>query len=438
MRIELKYGSGRVALDVPERNLGRFVSLADRPEPATSSEGLLLEAEASLRRDPSFEKAVRGKTVALLLDDATREEPRDVTVPFAARVLSGAKRVLAFVCTGTHDPTTKDQGALARTLETLLRSSPLDGRFEVIVHDARSGDLLEKGRTSRGVRVLMNRRAAEAEAFLVVSDMKNHYFAGYSSPVKNFLPGIAGLETARGNHAMALDPKATFGRHPLHPDPRRRDNPLADDLWEGARLLLGGRPAFALCLFTHGPRIRFATAGPVERACAEGIRAVDREAGVTVEPAEILVVSPGGYPHDESLYTAQRALELTKRAVRDGGEILFLAECRNGIGPSEALENFYEALAAPLPQVLESLRGGYRMYAHKAYKFAELLQRVAAVHTHSALAAALLERIHLAPCADAQRTLDACLARRPRAKVLLFDDASKFAVHVAEPAGVPS
>ncbi|HKB15704.1 MAG TPA: lactate racemase domain-containing protein [Planctomycetota bacterium] len=438
MRIELKYGSGRVGLDVPDRNLEGFVSLAGRPEPAKSGEAFLAEAEAALRRDGGFARAVGGKTVALLVDDATREEPREQILPLVSRALEKAKRVLVFVCTGTHDPSTADQKDLAALLGRLLEGCPLRGRSEVIVNDARAGDLVEKGRTRRGVRVLVNRRAEEAEAFLAVSDMKNHYFAGYSSPVKNFVPGIAGLETARGNHAMALDPLSTFGRHPLHPDPRRRDNPLADDLWEGTRLLLAGRPAYALTLFTHAGRVRFASAGPIERACAAGIEAVDREAGVTVAPADVLVVSPGGHPHDESLYTAQRALELTKWAAKDGGEILFLAECRNGIGPPEAIENFYGALASPLPEVLESLRSGYRMYAHKSYKFAELLLRVSAVHMVSSLPPETLARIHLRPAADPQAALAECLRRRPAARVLAFDDASKFAVHVAESAGIPS
>ncbi len=46
-----------------------------------------------------------------------------------------------------------------------------------------------------------------------------------------------------------------------------------------------------------------------------------------LELAKSGIVSPGGLSNDEDLYIAQRALELTRAAVTDGGEVLFLAAC---------------------------------------------------------------------------------------------------------------
>ena len=76
--------------------------------------------------------------------------------------------------------------------------------------------------------------------------MKNHYFAGYSNPIKNFVPGICNYSTAECNHALALRDESTFGQHPLHPDPRRRDNPLAKDMWEAYKIICAGRPVYVL------------------------------------------------------------------------------------------------------------------------------------------------------------------------------------------------
>ena len=75
------------------------------------------------------------------------------------------------------------------------------------------------GRTSRGTQVLVNVLADEADVFLVVSDVKVHYFAGYSNPVKNFLPGISAFRTVEQNHSLALLEESTHGLHPWHPDP---------------------------------------------------------------------------------------------------------------------------------------------------------------------------------------------------------------------------
>ena len=48
--------------------------------------------------------------------------------------------------------------------------------------------------------------------------MKTHYFAGYSNPIKNFVPGICAFETTEKNHSLALHPHSSFGLHPWHSD----------------------------------------------------------------------------------------------------------------------------------------------------------------------------------------------------------------------------
>ena len=110
---------------------------------------------------------------------------------------------------------------------------------------------MSRGRTSRGTPVEVDAETEGMDAFLAVSDVKHHYFAGYSNPVKSFLPGLCSFETARANHSLALDPGAAFGHHPWHPEAARQDNPLAEDLVEGMQLILGERPAYAVATVTR-------------------------------------------------------------------------------------------------------------------------------------------------------------------------------------------
>jgi nickel-dependent lactate racemase len=329
-----------------------------------------------------------------------------------------------------------ENGELLRTMAETIAAS----RFrhaELVMHDCR-GEVVDLGRTTRGTRLLVNAKSSAADLFLAVSDMKNHYFAGYSNPVKGLLPGICGFETARGNHALALDPKSTFGHHPWHPDPARRDHPLAADMVEAAGLILKGRPAYALGLFTRSKEeILWAQAGPMSQVAGAGMVFVDRATSVTVAPARRVIVTAGGHPLDESLYTAQRALELTKNAVLPGGELLFFAACRNGIGPSEAVRSFYERLKGDLDAVLGSFRGEYEMYSHKTYKFAVMLKEVAAIRCVTDLDEATLTAVHLAKERDPQAVVDRWLADEPREPILLFHDASKLAVHAARPQTTP-
>ena len=120
--------------------------------------------------------------------------------------------------------------------------------------------------------MLVNAFADEADVFLVVSDVKVHYFAGYSNPVKNFVPGISAFRTVEQNHSLALLDESTHGAHPWHPDPAPRNNPLADDQVEGMELIARGRPIYALVMISAGARLIWARFGPVQDVSAESFR----------------------------------------------------------------------------------------------------------------------------------------------------------------------
>jgi nickel-dependent lactate racemase len=148
-----------------------------------------------------------------------------------------------------------------------------------------------------------------------------------------------------------------------------------------------------------------------------------------VTPSERLIVSPGGLPNDVDLYIAQRALELTKNAVIDGGEVLFLAACPNGIGEKKTMENFYDRLTLPLDEVLKSIESEYKLYSHKPYKFAQMIRRLRRIWMHSEIADDLVEAAHLYPTHDPQAVVDGWLAEQPGAKITIVDGANKIALY---------
>ena len=194
----------------------------------------------------------------MLLSDATRSESRAAVLePLFAR-LGEARSVSLYACTSTHDPQMPENVHLAEQLAAL--ASDCHARTRVEVHDTCRGRFEALGSTSRGTPVEVNVSLRECEVFLVVSDVKAHYFAGYSNPIKNYLPGFASLEAVRANHSLALHRDAACGRHPWHPDPSRVDNPLAHDMLEAFERITVNRPHFALCTLTD-PR---GIAGPVQ------------------------------------------------------------------------------------------------------------------------------------------------------------------------------
>ena len=431
MRVSIKYGVDRIPLQVPEDCFaGRWGM-----ESASGADTAMHDGDApAVRRAVNelgaagFASAIAGRTVGLLLADGTRKWSPEELVPPLFATLRGARRVIAFLATGTHDTESPENLRLARRVLEVL--DPALPAVELEVNDCRKSPHRPLGITSRGTRVEVHERAGDCDAFLTLADMKNHYFAGYSNAVKYLVPGIASLESIRGNHSLALEEASRFGRHPWHPDPSRRTNPLAEDLLEAFELVVGDRPHFALALVTTDRGILWAGGGTTEEVTRRGIEVVDRTAGLVLEPQRFLVVSPGGQPHDESLYTAQRALELSSAALRPGGEVLLLARCGNGIGPPGAREHFYEPLTRPLGEIAVTDRSEYRLYGHKPVKFARYIEGLAAVHMHSVLPADEVRRIHMLPAPDPQALLDRWVeAAGPGDRVAFLDDASKLAIH---------
>ncbi len=426
MRLRIGYGSNKFELQIPDENLAGFF------EPSQTQ--TLSDPERELQRvienphGPTLDRLIPSKSVCVLVEDHTRDEPHLDLLRAIIPHLVDANRVQFIITTGSHEVEHPGNIKIVSMINRTASEAGLKN-YRVKIHDCHDPQMIQLGVTSRGTPVIINADAAHHDVYVVLADMKAHYFAGYSNALKDFLPGICAFETIEANHAMALNPNSTFGRHPYHPDPNRRDNPLADDMREAMEIITRDAHVFTLSVISDEGKLVWADAGEIRSVTAGGIGILDRIASFTVRQTPRVIVSPGGYPEDKSLYHAQRALELTKNAVEDGGEILFLAECRDGVAPPEAMENFYMRLTQPLPQVLSSISERYHLYEHKAYKFAELLRRISRIRMFTALDDESVRRAHLERVEDPQAVVDQWIRDSPQVKILVFNKANKLSVY---------
>ena len=420
----MKYGDGALELRVPAEACAGVWGLprAQRSGAGTDElTGAVRELEAA-----GWNDRVAGRRLGLLLPDGTRAWRIEDVLGALRPLLAVAGEVRAFLCTGTHASDKPETLAARDRIAAALAGLP---GASLHVHDARRDRHADLGRTQRGTDVRVLREAHECEAFLVFSDMRPHYFAGYSNPSKNYVPGLAPLESIRSNHSLTVEDDARAGRHPWHPDPGRRSNPLAEDLAEAFGVFVGERPHFALAVFTSGAEILWAGGGETVEVSGRGMAVADERGSLALPALPYLVVSPGGMPYDESLYQVQRALELSQPATAAGAEVLFLARCGNGIGPPGTRENFIEPLMRPLDEVLAPTREDYVLYAHKPYKLARLVERLGALHVTSDLDPALVRGLHMRPAPDPQAVLDGWIAAGAAPGSIGFlDDAAKVAV----------
>jgi nickel-dependent lactate racemase len=428
MKVDIHYGNGLISLEVPKANVAHIIRPWQDEEETDNS--AILQKAMSCPQIETFQDAIAGKHLCVLLDDGTRDEPFKDIFEQLFTVLRTCSFVRFLICTGTHEPATPQNARIRAEIENAAVKACIDN-FEVRAHDREKAEFIEAGVTSRGTEIIYNALADDADVFLAFSDIKVHYFAGYSNPIKNFVPGICAFRTAEQNHSMALDEKSTFGIHPWHSDANRRNNPLACDQLEGLRLIVKERPVFAFATITTSGQICWAKFGHIESVAAEAFGIVDQRNTHTINPVGRLIVSPGGMPNDIDLYIAQRALELTKSSVTDGGDILFLAACPNGVGEEKTMENFYNRLILPIDDIFDSIESEYKLYSHKPYKFARLIRRLRQIHVYSQIPDEIIRAAHLFPAHDPQKIVDDWLTEEPNDKITIVDGANKIALYSA-------
>jgi len=426
MEVELHYGKGFVSLQIPEDNIGGII----RPWSGDQQAGSGAELSKAIAQSEvaGFQEEIAGKRLAVLVSDGTRDIPLEAIFARLSPVIIKCSLVQFFICTGTHNADTLENHIIVEQIRDAAVSAGLDD-FEIHIHDCQKDEFVSAGKTQRGTEVMYNAEIGASEVFLVLSDVKAHYFAGYSNPIKNFVPGLCAFATAEHNHSFALDEKSTFGLHPWHTNPARRDNPLADDQLEAMKLIVKDRPVYALVTITSSGKIQWARLGPAQTVTAAAFDVADEKNSNTINTVDRMIVSAGGLPNDVDLYIAQRALELTKQAVADNGEVLFLAACPKGIGEQHTMENFYNRLTQPIDKILKSIEGEYKLFSHKPYKFAQMIKRLRRIRMYSQIPDNLIKAAHLRPTHDPQKVVDDWIGENPDTKITIVDGANKLALY---------
>lgn len=423
MEISLHYGDRKIVVDIPQDNIAGVI------RPRTTSAARLSHAEMLKQivgeASSEFPESIRGRTVGVLLSDGTRDVLLEAILPQILPLLMHAQKVLFFICTGTHTVDTPENQTIINLIQSEAGKAGFQS-YDIILHDCRQADFASAPTTRRRTEVLYNARLQEVDAFLVLSDVKHHYFAGYSNPIKNFVPGLCAFRTAEQNHSWTMDERSCAGIHPWHPDLALRDNPLAQDQLEAMNAIVKNRPVRALVTLSSEGRIQWADFGLAKDVTSKAFSKADEWNCFTVEPVHKMIVSPGGLPNDVDLYIAQRALELTVEAVCDGGEILFLSACPKGVGSLRTKAQFYDKLVCPLDEINAADRENYRLYSHKPGRFARLMRRLNRLWLHSEIDAGEIEKMHMAPCPEPQAVVNGWLRQNPEEKILAVDGANKL------------
>ena len=405
-KVNLAYGHQRLHVLLPQNNLLAVVE-PRRPGRTAAEAALLRSALEQPLGSPCLRELRRaGPQVAIITSDLTRPCPSDRLLPYLLEELAAAgvddTGITVVIALGLHRAMTREE--LEQTVGPKVYR-----RVKVINHNPQ--DVVRLGQTSRGTPVEIFRPVVDADIRVCVGNLELHYFAGYSGGVKAILPGCASRATIQANHAMMIEPQAAAGR--------LEDNPVRADLEEGAAM--AGVDFVLNAVVDSQHRIVGAVAGDATVAHRHGCERV-AEQGVSVIPqlADIVLASAGGFPKDLDLYQAQKALDNAAHAVRDGGIVILLAECVEGLG-NKTFESWMLEARSP-EDILTRLQREFALGGHKAAAVASVLKR-AAVYLVSALPQELVETCGLRPFAAIEQAIEAALDQiGPTARILVLPE----------------
>ncbi|MDR1307961.1 MAG: nickel-dependent lactate racemase [Treponema sp.] len=394
-------GENLLAVAEPNEYTAPAETLADalaRPYAAAGPGAVGMAAAGPGRNGTSLADFLGGgKKLLIIINDATRPTPTAAMLAGLLPVIAGAgipdSGITLMAATGAHRAPT----------ETEYRQI-LGGFFDrlrerCVHHDARSdADMVDIGTTRNGTPMLLNRRLFEADRIIVTGSVEPHYFAGFTGGRKAFLPGIAAYKTIEANHKQALSPNAR--------SLALEGNPVHEDMMDALPLIKA--PVFSvMTVLDKEQGVAAVTAGDLMGSFYAAVEIAKKIFCVSIPARADIVVSVAKFPMDIDLYQSQKAIDNGALALRDGGFLILVSSCRDGIG-DEAYAGLLARSSSP-GDAIEQIRAGYKLGYHKAAKMAEVSGR-ASVLAVSELGAERLAPMFIEKAESPQAALDRAMA----------------------------
>ncbi|MFW9881015.1 MAG: nickel-dependent lactate racemase, partial [Candidatus Thorarchaeota archaeon] len=276
---------------------------------------------------PSLEEIINRKvnikSVCIVSSDATRPVPSSVILEAIVEELNSYgindNQIYVLIATGLHRKSHEDE------LERILGKN-LINRIKTVDHIANNVDsLIYIGKSADNDPIFVNKYYYSADLKILTGYVEPHFFFGFSGGRKSLVPGIVGTETIQANHSAEkiASPYARFGIY--------NENPLHKHSIEISKKI-GVDFVVNVCI-NKQHRIVEVASGDLIKAHEKLVKYQLKHVFTEIkELYDIVACGNGGYPLDLNLYQAVKSMAIGELAVKDGGTIIAVNECAEGIG----------------------------------------------------------------------------------------------------------
>ena len=326
MKYSIAYGQDVIEFNLSDELKVDFVQAKQEPPIKNPKQALISSFSNPLLSKPLKDILSKRKdgNICVVISDSTRKIPSSIILE-ALMVVFDELNILddnikILIANGMH------RKCMPKEIKEMVGKEVLF-RYDVINHDANDDQSLDFiGETSLNTPIYINSTYLEASFKIITGLVEPHFFAGFSGGRKAIVPGIAGKETILANHSAnnIKSPNARFGV--------LKNNPVYTDADEVLKMKQV-RPDFMinLCinkdhqiskLFSGSHRIYNELVQYQEKICFHPIS----------ELYDVVITGNGGYPLDQNLYQAVKSMAIGEMVVKEGGTIISVNECRDGIG----------------------------------------------------------------------------------------------------------
>jgi len=357
--LPLAYGSQSINFALDE-NRFRVIAAESREGTPLSDPEIGVVFDSPIAAPPLEDLVLEKDSVLIVVSDATRATGSAQVVNLLVRRLIQAgvapANLAVIFATGIHRAVTPEE-------KTQLLTPFIVKRVRVLDHDASNpAHLIDLGVTESGTPVAVNRALKEFDHVVIVGGIGFHYFAGFTGGRKSICPGLAAATTVEATHMLALDFKnggrrAGVGTGLL-------DGNLVHE--ECERVAGTINPSFSInTVVDERGRIVQLYVGHWREAHRQGCLDYLSHHSVRISSRrDVVVASCGGFPYDINLIQAHKSLDMAAYACREGGTIILVAECRDGLGRPDFLKWFEERDSRALEA---RLRTGYEVNGQTAW-----------------------------------------------------------------------
>lgn len=323
IEISLPYGTGKVPLQIPQENLLAVVS----PNAVSPCEDIESEVWRALETPigaPRLCEAAQGcKKVVILADDMTRLTPVEVMIPALLDELNAGgvadEHITVVIALGTHRPMTEEEIAAHFGAGVTGRVKVINNPWQV------PAEMVDLGMTANGTPVTVSRIAIESDFLIGVGSIVPHHIPGYSGGAKIVQPGITGAATTGATHYLSTRTRRSYLG--------LVENPVRAEM-EAIAAQVGLKTIFNAVLDPSGQLVQ-AFYGDFIQAHRAGVEVSKCVYGVALPGLADIVVA-GSHPCDIEFWQAHKSLYPADMAVREGGTIIVVTPCPEGVAMMHA------------------------------------------------------------------------------------------------------